>query len=233
MPFVVSQSTPVLVLDTCGEHASIALFRGSSLVAETVLQERAASTSLLSAIRDILRAHKVPLRDLGGVGVVNGPGSFTGVRVGLAMAKGLCEAADLPVAAASRLAVLAETAGLRQGFALSPAGKNQVYVRELTSPTKGHEFMADTVTLEDAIAGREVAVSSFELAEQFRNVANVQLVQLSARHAIGAVLACFGVGGSDLASLDANYVRNEAEIYCRSGVRVGQDDARVRQDLVS
>src|SRR5438094_5441965 len=80
----------LLLIDTCGEHGSLALFRGEALASEVFLPERTASAGLLGAIREVLGAGGLRLRDLAGVGVVNGPGSFTGLRVGLAVVQGLC-----------------------------------------------------------------------------------------------------------------------------------------------
>lgn len=216
MPAVVAQDAIVLLLDTCGERASLAMSRGASLLAGVELEERTASNSLLRAIRELLRRHQMNLSDLAGIGVVSGPGSFTGIRIGLAMAKGLCEAAHLPVAGVSRLAVLAEAAGLRQGFALLSAGRSQVYVHERGLAPIAREFMADLAEVEVLVKNCKVAVTSPELAAQLGATASISLVSLTASHAIAAVRTCFATGGSDLATLDANYVRDEAAIYPRA-----------------
>ena len=66
----------------------------------------------------MLRSAGFDLRDLDGIIVVNGPGSFTGVRVGVSAAKGLAQGAEISVVAISRLEVLSRLrrgdVGLRQ-----------------------------------------------------------------------------------------------------------------------
>ncbi len=62
--------------------------------------------------------------------VVNGPGSFTGIRVGLSTAKGLAEAAGIPLIAVSRLALLANASGLPHVLAAVDAGRGEYYVGE-------------------------------------------------------------------------------------------------------
>ena len=215
-----SHGIHLLIFDTCAERASVALFAGDQLVAEMVLEERTASAALLTAVRDLLHAAEVRLDQLGGVGVVSGPGSFTGVRVGIAMAKGLCEAAGLPVAAVSRLVVLGRAAGLRHGFALLEAGRGQVYGLRFGPGQREPEFMAAWEDFENSLESVEVAVTSVRLAEQARvTAADVRLVELSARDALGAVRDCIALGGSDLATLDGNYLRAEDAIYARKMTR--------------
>lgn len=211
----------VLVLDTCGERASVALSRGPALVAERQLDERTASAALLGAVRSALARESMALGDLAGIGVVSGPGSFTGVRVGLAMAKGLCEATGVRLAAVSRLQVLADSAGLRSGIALLAAGRGQVYARDIAETGEGREWLADMSQIADFVAGREVAVASGSLAAAVVGAASVQVIELSARHAIETVLRCFSRGGTDPALADANYVRNEEAIYRNALVRAG------------
>ena len=207
-------SAVLLLLDTCSERASLALFRGEKLVSEAYLEERTASSALLCALRSNLAASELTVRDLSGVGVVSGPGSFTGVRVGLALAKGLCEAAALPFAAVSRLAVLAEAAGLRDGLALLDAGRGQVYAREVGRADSGREWLTDAEALRSEARGRPLAVTATKLAELLApEVTEVKVVELSARHAFGAVRRCLAHGGTEIALADANYVRNEGAIY--------------------
>lgn len=209
----------LLVLDTCGERASLALFRGDHLLCERVLAERTASAALLSALRDTLASQDVRLRDLEAIGVVSGPGSFTGVRVGLSLAKGLCEALGRPLAAVSRLAVLVEVAGLQQGFALLRAGRDEVYVREVGPGGKAGESMMRFADLEPLLQWTEVAVASLELQEKMQGVArSVHQIELSANDAVGLVRRCLAAGGSALAEVDANYVRNEEAIYRRGAL---------------
>ncbi len=73
------------------------------------------------------------LAELDAVGVVGGPGSFTGVRSGMAVAKGFCEAAALRLAVVSRLEVLADAAALKDGLAVLDAGRGELYVRDAGS----------------------------------------------------------------------------------------------------
>lgn len=202
----------VLILDTCSERASVALVRGEgSLVAEHLLEARAASASLLGAVRTLLSEAGRGVADLAGVGVVHGPGSFTGVRVGLAFAKGFCEVADLPLAAVSRLKVLAEADGTA-GAAAVMAGRDQVYLRLQQGEGASERLMRDE-DLFTLLGGDLIVVDSRELASRLAPFGPVRWVERTAQHAAGAVLEDLACGGSDLATLDANYVRDESTIY--------------------
>ena len=211
----------VLVLDTCGERASLSLHKGLTLMAEEVLAEKTASQSILQVVRRVLDSYRLPLAQLDGLGVMHGPGSFTGVRVGLALAKGLCEAANLPCAPVSRLAVLAHAAKLRDGYALLPAGRGQVYARRVGDGRPAAESVVELSVLLPQLSPEVVAVADADLAEHLQgSVAALRFVELAAGQAIEPVLKCLAEGGTDLASLDANYVRDEGFIYRNAGTAV-------------
>src|SRR6202046_4071844 len=92
-----TQNERLLLIDTCGETAGIALTSGEEILASEDLARGSASAEIIDAIRRLLQTQPGgQLRDLDAIGVVHGPGSFTGIRTGLAAAKGLCEAAGLP-----------------------------------------------------------------------------------------------------------------------------------------
>src|SRR5690349_8189019 len=104
----------LLSIDTCGSSGSIALARldGERLdvLAETALAGKTYSARLVPAISELLAAQPTSVADLAAIIVTRGPGSFTGIRIGLSTAKGLAEPHDLPILAVSRLAVLANKA---------------------------------------------------------------------------------------------------------------------------
>ena len=108
------ESGILLGMDTCGSMGSIALARlqnGSlSLLGEREIAGGELSVALVQGIADLLSGAGVAVRDVAGITAVVGPGSFTGIRVGLAAVKGLAEAANLPVVTLSRLALLADLA---------------------------------------------------------------------------------------------------------------------------
>ena len=113
----------LLLINTCGAEGVVGLAEAGSAVAEQRLPGRGASEGLVPAIRGMLGEAGWKVGELAGVGVVTGPGSFTGVRVGLSVAKGLCEAGGLGIVAMSRLALLAGGAQV----AVLDAGRGEYY----------------------------------------------------------------------------------------------------------
>lgn len=90
---------PVLGIETTGRLSGAAVFDGGRLLGESALDARAMSQELLLAQVDaLLRVLGLVPRDLKRIGVALGPGSFTGVRVGLAAARAMAFGADLPLA---------------------------------------------------------------------------------------------------------------------------------------
>jgi len=101
----------LLALDTCDSSGSIALIDGSRILAEVSHPSSEEFSSwLLPAVSRLLAEHRVSHADLAGYAVASGPGSFTGVRVGLTTAKAWSEVYGKPIFPASRLAVLADRA---------------------------------------------------------------------------------------------------------------------------
>ncbi len=199
----------LLLIDTCGETAGVALSVGDQVLIAEDLARGSASAEIVSAVRRLLLHTGWQLKDLHAVGVVTGPGSFTGIRAGVAAAKGLCEATGLRMAAVSRLEVLADAASLQDGFAALDAGRGEVYVRE--HPT-GHEWLRSTDDFEAASRDRSVVVAEARLAERLTACAPA-LHPLHAADALRTVLRRLEDGGSDVALTDANYVREERDIY--------------------
>jgi tRNA threonylcarbamoyladenosine biosynthesis protein TsaB len=101
--------------------------RDLEILEQIELAGRTYSATLVAAVRDLLRSAGTDLRSLGGIVAVNGPGSFTGVRVGLSAVKGLAEGTGIPVVAVSRLEVLSRKSGVPSS-ALD-AHRGEVYLR--------------------------------------------------------------------------------------------------------
>jgi len=100
----------VLAIDTAGPAPSVAVLTGQRLVEEALPPDRRASEELLPAVARALASAGLRLADCGRVAVCAGPGSFTGVRVGLATAWSCGRALGSPVEAVSTLEAIAEAA---------------------------------------------------------------------------------------------------------------------------
>ena len=100
------------------------------IVATAELAVRTYSARLIPEIAALLESRQATLGDIEAIVVVNGPGSFTGIRVGLSTAKGLAEGAGIPLIAVSRLALLANASRLPHVLAAVDAGRGEYYVGE-------------------------------------------------------------------------------------------------------
>lgn len=118
-----------LGIDTATRRGSVALAPAPRLV--RLLQPGGGhAPELLGVIESLLEQGGLTARDLAGIGVALGPGSFTGVRVGLSTAKGLGYALGIAVGGLSTLDLLARAAGLPPGMqvcAAIEAGRGEVF----------------------------------------------------------------------------------------------------------
>ena len=130
----------ILATDTSGKHGSIALVRceadTTSTLAVVPLQGGTFSAQLIPQIAELLSKHGLTKADLDAFAVATGPGSFTGLRVGLAAIKALAEILRKPITTVSLLAVIAaQTKPIvaeqnRSVLAALDAGRNEVFVGE-------------------------------------------------------------------------------------------------------
>lgn len=97
----------LLALDTCTSYASVALYNGQVLSETTWRAGREHSSRVLEEVDRALARVGCRPSDLSAVAAARGPGSFTGVRVGVALARGLSFALDIPAYGVGSLQVLA------------------------------------------------------------------------------------------------------------------------------
>lgn len=214
--------TPILSIDTCGPSGSVALgrFAGRDLeiLGETELAGRTYSATLISAVSELLAVNGIVLKDLAGLVVVNGPGSFTGVRVGLSAVKGLAEGAQLPVVAVSRLLVLAQKAGVPSCALDAHRGEIYLLIEEAGHPPRELLAGRDELLAIDPIPVRVAVCDDGAAALLAQAWPAAQLVRCPAPLASNALR----LGESRLAAgryedpalLDGNYLRrSDAEIF--------------------
>jgi len=220
----------LLLMDTCGAEGSIALVellvanQGSPVVETVELGGRVASERLIPELRRLMTGWGWRVGDLAAVGVVAGPGSFTGVRVGVAAAKGLCEAGAAPLVMVSRLAILAAKAGTGAGRmqALLDAGRGEFFYGRFEDGEAPLEalMMREAVLAARADGGRLVVCEeAARLA--FAEFDPVMVAPLRAVDALGLVVARVEEGAwDDVATSDANYLRRtDLEVLERSAQR--------------
>lgn len=101
----------ILLLETATDSCSVALTENGRTIAEKYInQPKAHATLLARYIADILEENGLSMDDCGAVAVSKGPGSYTGLRVGVSCAKGLCYGASKPLISVCTLATITQMA---------------------------------------------------------------------------------------------------------------------------
>lgn len=120
----------ILAFETSAKTASVALMQDGKLLGESYQNTGLThSQTLMVMAEDLLKQCGVEVSQLDTVAVANGPGSFTGIRIGVAAAKGLAWGAELPCCGTSTLASMAVGLGAWQGYVcpVMDARRGQVY----------------------------------------------------------------------------------------------------------
>ncbi len=193
-----------LAMDTAAETGSLALFDGDRELEVARLEPGSGfGQTLFGQLEALLARNQVRLKDIDLYAAASGPGSFTGVRVGLAAIKGMAEVAGKPAAGISNLAALAEFGSMDLRAPVIDARRGEVFAA--VYDRSGVELVPASVgplpVFRDLVGDRAVEwiTATPELAGM---IARLALRQLQTG------VPC------DPASIEANYVRrSDAEIF--------------------
>jgi tRNA threonylcarbamoyladenosine biosynthesis protein TsaB len=213
----------LLMIQTAGGEGSVALADTTptqAIVATEVLPGRTSSERLVPAVRRLMETSGSRLAELAAVVVVYGPGSFTGVRVGVSAAKGLSEAGGVPLVAVSRLALLAAAGVDGEGetvHAVLDAGRGEFYYGEYVGRRCLREALMTREDVIVAVAGGVVVVCEAKVAEALAELRPRVVEEPSAADALPlAVERIAAKEFDDAMTLDANYLRRtDAEIFAK------------------
>lgn len=227
----------ILGIDTSGRQGSVALLEAQGeqlvLVGLSTLSGGQSSELLLPTIAALLARHGVQRSSIGLIGVASGPGSFTGLRVAIATAKGLAEAFATPLVAVSVLEAIALTSGAGgKVVAAIDAQRSEIFwgEYELASATAPGLAPGLATMLGESIASFADLASHFAftqappiftpdpaLAARLHEAKIVATVLASPSAETFARIAYrkFLAGErADVATLDANYLRrSDAELF--------------------
>lgn len=135
----------ILALDTATEACSVALLHQNQRLSRDELSPRTHTQRILPMIDELLQEAKISLNQVNCLAFGRGPGSFTGVRVGVGIAQGLALGANLPVVAVSNLLAMAERAfqqlGATHVVALIDARMNEVYFAQFAKTDDGWQTL--------------------------------------------------------------------------------------------
>ena len=216
----------ILALDTTHEFGSVALFSGSEVIDETLIHAPEGFGQVLYGhLSRLLERNGRSLRNVECFAAASGPGSFTGVRVGLACAKGLAEAEGRPVVAVSNLQALAAFGSAPLRAAVLDARRGEIYggLYDAELNAAAPETVASfPLWLQSLPAGPLEFVSldfgPFRAALAGTAFAGASVIE--APRALAGAIARIADGrfrkglAADPAAVDANYVRrSDAELF--------------------
>lgn len=158
-------STRILAIDTATEACSVALLNDQHQLAHFELCAREHTQRILPMVQQILQEGDVTLNDLDALAFGRGPGSFTGVRIGIGIAQGLSLGAGLPLIGISTLMTMAQSAwrlhGATRVLAAIDARMGEVYWAEYQRDGQGNwqGEVSEAVLKPDAAAARMAVLS--------------------------------------------------------------------------
>lgn len=220
----------LLVTDTSGKNGFVALVRAGEsaknikVIEEVPLAGGTFSAQLVPQIADLLSQHGLNKSDIGAFIAVSGPGSFTGLRIGLAAIKALAEILRKPIVPVSFLEVVALASG-KQGRVLTAmdAGRGEVYLGEYEISGESTKMIQERLSLKDelfSLAQEKTLATPDATLPAAARAAGAPVLELKPITAGDVVrLGWRKLGAGEVVSpeqLEANYIRRtDAEIFAK------------------
>lgn len=219
----------ILSIDTSWKNGGLALARGDAhtfeLLETAPLEGGTFSAQLVPQAARLLAKRNLSKADLDGFAAASGPGSFTGLRVGLSAIKGLAEILKKPIATVSVLEAMAVTSGIEgRVVAVLDAGRGELYVgeyeiqKETPHATSQREVLMTPEEFCLSLSPGDLVVTPEQSIAEMLKGSGVRVLKLArpgaeliARIGIQKLLAGQTVSPE---ALDANYIRrSDAEIF--------------------
>lgn len=140
----------ILAIDTTSKICSVALLENDKIIDEINLDSGLThSENLMPLVKEILEKNQIELKEINLIGVDVGPGSFTGIRIGVASVKAMAEVWNIPVASVTSLETLARNVETTNPIvSLIDARNNQVYMGVFDNQyNKIEEYLADDINI--------------------------------------------------------------------------------------
>ena len=204
----VADQPKILLLDSARSEALLAISTGERVLAEQREQGQRFSAHWPRLLQNLLDEASLHLRDLNALAVVSGPGSFTGVRVGLALSLGLAEAVGLPIITVSALELL-QASCAAPCIAAIDAGRGQWFVRD----GLGEESLVEPDVLSVMTREQVVVAEAGSLAKLPDGVQALPFGRDATQLAAVAKRRWQQGRLVDTLAVEANYVRGERQIY--------------------
>lgn len=217
----------ILAIDTATQVSSVAVASADKLSAELTMQAKLThSETLMPHIKEVLRMAGVQKEKLDGIAVSIGPGSFTGLRIGLAAAKAMAYALQLPIVGVSTLKALAyhyPVPGVRI-VSLLDAQKGNAYRESYEWQAGEIKIMQEVEVLpiaeilaECAECGRQVILLGDVAARRIRGKVELPSnVSVAPAHLVMPRAACVAMLGlQELAEGRRDNVMNMEPVYIR------------------
>lgn len=209
----------LLAIDTSGRSGGIALAKYDGefavVAGDAEISGGTFSAELVPMIDWLLQSQGARLRDVSAIAVITGPGSFTGLRIGLAAVKGLCEVRPIPVVPVSMLELLASTVHAEEMTALLDASRGEAYVGRYRTVSG----VVDEV-VEELLPFSQISLSGTAVTPDTSIARAVGAVEVPrpkpADLALYAVRKLARGLVMDADALDAHYIRrSDAEIFSK------------------
>jgi tRNA threonylcarbamoyladenosine biosynthesis protein TsaB len=220
----------LLAIDTSGKNGSIALARAASesapdpeILDVIPLEGGTFSAQLVPQISDLLKKQRLTKNDISAFAVVSGPGSFTGLRVGLAAIKALAEILQKPIAAVSRLEAVARGGSPRtDALAVIDAGRGELYVGKYDLGNRARMLGEQLLSREELFANfgeRSIITADASIAETAQKSGLIVEKVPDPRADVIARMGWEKIQYHETISpedLEANYIRrSDAEIFAK------------------
>lgn len=164
----------LLCIDTTKQQAVIALNNDGVLSYFEIPETKRHSEALLGELENFLCENKLTIQDITHLGCVTGPGSFTGIRIGMATIKAFSFALNMPIVSDDYFSIVASS--VKNGYVALKNTSNAVYLTQIVDCVANKIEVVENEKILDTIKDNDLYVSEFEhfdCVESYKNLCTI------------------------------------------------------------